>query len=81
MDFNTIISPAKPSKFIVCINPARGGIDSGSIGPTGLKEKDVNLDVALRLGKLLEKENVQVVYTRSSDSVTWNSVNEDTRKN
>jgi len=64
------------SKFIVCINPARGGTDDGSIGPTGIKEKDVNLDVALRLGKLLEKENVQVVYTRSTDSVTWNNDNE-----
>jgi N-acetylmuramoyl-L-alanine amidase len=70
------VSKKQISKFIVCINAARGGTDSGSVGPTGLKEKEVNLDVALRLGKLLEKENVQVVYTRSSDSVTWNSVNE-----
>ncbi|MBU3113107.1 N-acetylmuramoyl-L-alanine amidase [Clostridium lacusfryxellense] len=76
MSFNTIISPPKPSKFIVCINAARGGSDNGGIGPTGLKEKDVNLDVALRLGKLLEKQNVQVVYTRKSNSVNWNSVNE-----
>jgi N-acetylmuramoyl-L-alanine amidase len=70
------VSKKEVSKFIVCINPARGGTDDGNIGPTGLKEKDVNLDVALRLGKLLEKENVQVVYTRSTDSVTWNSDNE-----
>ena len=70
------VSKKQVEKFIVCINPARGGSDSGNIGPTGLKEKDVNLDVALRLGKLLEKENIQVVYTRSGDSVTWNSSNE-----
>jgi N-acetylmuramoyl-L-alanine amidase len=70
------VSKKQTSKFIVSINAARGGSDNGSIGPTGLKEKDVNLDVALRLGKLLEKENVQVIYTRSSDSVTWNSSNE-----
>ncbi|MCB2290174.1 N-acetylmuramoyl-L-alanine amidase [Clostridium sp. CS001] len=70
------VSKKQASKFIVCINAARGGSDSGSVGPTGLKEKDVNLDVALRLGKLLQKENVQVVYTRSGDSVTWNSSNE-----
>ena len=76
MNFNTQSAPAKPSGFIVCINAARGGSDNGAIGPTGLKEKDVNLDVALRIGKLLEKENVQVIYTRSGDSVTWNSSNE-----
>jgi N-acetylmuramoyl-L-alanine amidase len=76
MKFNTESAPTKPSQFIVCINAARGGSDSGNIGPTGLKEKDVNLEVALRLGKLLEKENVQVVYTRTGDSVTWNSGNE-----
>ena len=70
------VSKKQTNKFIVCINAARGGSDSGNIGPTGLKEKDVNLDVALRLGKLLQKENVQVVYTRSGDSVTWNSSNE-----
>jgi N-acetylmuramoyl-L-alanine amidase len=70
------VSKKQTSKFIICINAARGGSDSGNIGPTGLKEKDVNLDVALRLGKLLEKGNVQVVYTRSGDSVTWNSSNE-----
>ena len=68
--------PTKPSGFVVCINPARGGSDSGSIGPTGLKEKDVNLDVALRLGKLLEKQNVKVVYTRTANGVNWNSGNE-----
>ncbi len=70
------VSKKQTSKFIVCINAARGGSDSGNIGPTGLKEKDVNLDVALKLGKLLEKENVQVIYTRTGDSVTWNSSNE-----
>lgn len=69
-------TPTKQSGFIVCINPARGGGDSGSIGPTGLKEKDVNLDVALRLGKLLEKQNVQVVYTRTGNGVNWNGSNE-----
>ena len=76
MSFTTQAAPTNPTGFIVCINPARGGSDSGNIGPTGLKEKDVNLEVALRLGQLLEKENVQVVYTRSGDSVTWNSDNE-----
>jgi len=33
----------------ICIDPGHGGADPGAIGPTGLKEKDVNLAVSLKL--------------------------------
>jgi N-acetylmuramoyl-L-alanine amidase len=53
----------------VVIDAGHGGHDTGSIGPTGVLEKDVVLDVALRLGKLIE-ENMggEVIYIRSDDS-------------
>ncbi len=52
----------------VIIDPGHGGKDAGSIGPTGLKEKDVTLDVAKRLRKLLkERLTVKTVMTRLSD--------------
>ncbi len=52
----------------VVIDPGHGGADPGAIGPTGLKEKDVVLDVAMRVGKILEGEyGVEVFYTRSKD--------------
>lgn len=52
----------------VVIDPGHGGADPGAIGPTGLKEKDVVLDVARRVGKILEREyGVEVFYTRSKD--------------
>lgn len=69
--------PNKPAKiYKVCINPSRGGFDSGIIGVTGTKEKDINLDVALKVGKILESKGVNVIYTRKSDYVAWNSYNE-----
>jgi N-acetylmuramoyl-L-alanine amidase len=53
----------------IAIDPGHGGYDTGTQGPNGLMEKDLCLDVALRLGQLI-KENIpgaEVVYTRTDD--------------
>lgn len=53
----------------VVIDPGHGGHDHGTTGPTGLTEKDLVLDVGLRLGALLEQRmGCQVIYTRSNDT-------------
>ena len=54
---------------VIVIDAGHGGIDGGTYGVYGIKEKDVNLAIALKLGKLLEKnmKDVKVVYTRKSD--------------
>ncbi|RPJ57208.1 MAG: AMIN domain-containing protein [Acidobacteria bacterium] len=52
----------------VVIDPGHGGKDTGSIGPTGLLEKELVLDVALRLKKLLEERlGTDVMLTRAGD--------------
>ena len=54
---------------VIVVDAGHGGKDPGAVGVTGLKEKDVNLGVALELGKLL-KENmptVKIVQTRDND--------------
>jgi N-acetylmuramoyl-L-alanine amidase len=52
----------------VVIDPGHGGHDTGTIGPAGLMEKDLALDVALRLGKLITQQlGAEVIYTRSGD--------------
>lgn len=52
----------------VVIDAGHGGKDTGTIGPKGLMEKDLVLDVALRLGRLItERLGAEVVYTRSND--------------
>jgi len=53
---------------IVALDPGHGGEDPGAIGPTGLREKDVVLAVALMLReKLQSTPNVRVMLTRDAD--------------
>jgi N-acetylmuramoyl-L-alanine amidase len=52
----------------IVIDPGHGGHDPGTIGRHGLKEKDLVLDVALRLERLVRRElGAEVVMTRSTD--------------
>lgn len=53
---------------IILLDPGHGGPDPGAKGPTGLLEKIPNLEIALRLKALLEKEGARVIMTRSTDS-------------
>ena len=51
------------------VDAGHGGHDTGTIGPDGLMEKDLVLDVALRLGRLLETRlGADVIYTRDDDT-------------
>ena len=53
----------------IVVDAGHGGHDTGTIGPKGLEEKALVLDVALRLGKLLENRmGAEVVYTRDDDT-------------
>ncbi len=53
----------------VVIDPGHGGRDTGTIGPTGLREKEVTLDVAKRLAELIRSGlGSEVVLTRTDDS-------------
>ncbi len=64
--------PDVKSKWImdaVVIDAGHGGKDPGAIGVTGIKEKDINLAIALKLGNLIENNlpGVKVIYTRKRD--------------
>ncbi len=53
----------------IVIDPGHGGHDTGTIGPHGLEEKDLVLEVGRRLGKMLETRlGAEVVYTRKDDT-------------
>lgn len=54
--------------FVVVIDAGHGGKDVGALG-SKVREKDVNLAVALKFGKMIESKlkDVKVVYTRSTD--------------
>jgi N-acetylmuramoyl-L-alanine amidase len=60
--------PAAGEKHVVVIDAGHGGIDSGTNGVNGLQEKDVVLDEAQRLGRILDARRDYVVHlTRESD--------------
>jgi N-acetylmuramoyl-L-alanine amidase len=57
----------RPIKRVV-IDPGHGGDDAGAIGPTGLREKDVTLDIAHRVAPILAHElGVETLLTRDTD--------------
>jgi N-acetylmuramoyl-L-alanine amidase len=53
----------------IVIDPGHGGHDTGTIGPNGLEEKDLVLEVSRRLGMLLQTRlGAEVVFTRQDDT-------------
>jgi len=53
----------------IVIDAGHGGHDTGTIGADGILEKDVVLDVALRVGQLLhDRLGAEIIYTRSDDT-------------
>ncbi len=53
----------------IVLDPGHGGHDTGTIGPAGLQEKELVLDITQRLGKLIEERlSSEVVYTRTNDT-------------
>jgi N-acetylmuramoyl-L-alanine amidase len=60
---------AKTGKFRIVLDAGHGGWDLGTVGHQGVVEKDLVLDVAQRLGKLLESRlGSEVVFTRTDDT-------------
>lgn len=55
---------------VIVIDAGHGGKDAGAIAVNGAKEKDINLAISLKLGKLIEQNlpEVKVVYTRKTDN-------------
>ena len=86
VDNNDIVSENEPilaqseQSFVVCIDPGHGAYDEGG-KYNGVKEKDVDLEVGLRVGQILEENNIKVVYTRKDDNTPLgNNQKEDLKK-
>lgn len=57
----------KIAQYKICIDPGHGGKDPGAIGPSGTKEKDITLAIALKLKPLLENRGIEIYLTRTAD--------------
>ncbi len=66
--FSTWFNIVSAKDFVVVIDAGHGGHDAGAVGKTS-KEKNINLKVALTVGKLIENSdrNIKVIYTRKKD--------------
>lgn len=61
----------------IVIDPGHGGYDTGSIALNGTYEKEITLAISLKTGALLSAYGYHVVYTRTSDEVSWSNDNLD----
>ena len=62
------VAPARSLPVIV-LDPGHGGVETGAVGPGGLQEKDVTLDLARRVKSLLDRQGFTVVLTRDDDRI------------
>lgn len=56
---------------LVIVDAGHGGEDGGTTGVNGVLEKDINLDIALLLGNILESSGARVIYTRTDDRMLY----------
>ncbi|NLK76971.1 MAG: N-acetylmuramoyl-L-alanine amidase [Clostridiales bacterium] len=59
---------AEEGKICIVVDAGHGGMDPGKIGINKEKEKDINLKIAKKLKKLLEKDGIEVVMTRTDEN-------------
>ena len=63
----------KRDRWTVIVDAGHGGVDNGMTGPIGggpkIYEKDITLAVAMKLGATLKRQGVDVVYTRTTDTL------------
>lgn len=62
--------PERPLRVVI-LDAGHGGEDGGAVGVTGLVEKELNLDLAMRLCALLEAQGVRVIMTRTEDVLLY----------
>lgn len=58
----------KDSRKLIVIDPGHGGIDPGAPGLNNLQEKDINLDISIKLKEVLENNGFRVKLTRNTDA-------------
>lgn len=57
----------KEQRDCIVIDVGHGGFDSGKVGVNGELEKDINLQIALKLKETLEKQGISIIMTREDD--------------
>ena len=64
---------SEAGKFTVILDAGHGAPDGGAVGVAGTEEKDINLDIVLKMREILENRGARVILTRSGDSGIYDS--------
>lgn len=59
--------PTPRGSNVVVIDPGHGGRDPGAIGISGIREKDIVIDISTQVAQILQQQGVQVIMTRTND--------------
>ena len=60
---------SKKDQVVIVVDPGHGGEDPGKVGTNDVLEKDLNLQIAKKVKKLLEEAGIKIVMTRTNDKV------------
>ena len=72
-------SSQQDNSMVIIVDAGHGGFDGGAVGVRGTIEKNINLDIALKLRDMLEEAGYTVVMTRETDTATNDNDNTSTR--
>ncbi len=68
--FTSIFSQSADNPYTVIVDAGHGGEDGGAVAADGTPEKDINLDIALKLKNILSFYGFNVIMTRTTDTMT-----------
>lgn len=72
-NFTSVFNSKTDNKSLtVIVDAGHGGEDGGAVAPDGTVEKDINLDIAIKLQKVLQLYGFNVIMTRTEDKMTYN---------
>lgn len=77
IDQESAPDPFSDGNLVVCLDAGHGGYDVGAESIMDYYEKDINLKIALEVGKLLEKNEYKIIYTRTIDEDKGDTKEED----
>lgn len=68
-------NPKQQENHVIVLDADHGGYDDGSIGFNNVLEKNITLDITLKVGGILESKNIKVIYVRKDDDYFWTEDN------
>lgn len=79
-EIQSVYATSDDDKQQIILDAGHGGIDGGAVGINNVLEKKINLEITLKLAELLQKNNFDVILTRSNDDSIHNSSETDISK-